>query len=211
MVAGVDGQHVYYRKAVYWKTSCPTNRSIIQMQIHLPFLFLHEDDGHEYMEGQTVWIFSHDHYVPGYPLNASQVYCCFLHFKLKNSYFHLSKHWRTCSRTNLKKKKQLSIMVFSFQKYILEFHRCTCVYIYIMIQTSQRFTTFDSSKLMMEDRFFSSRLSRKSISGDERMQQARLARFQRIKNEEIRHHGQWHYSRSAYFLDHVILEQWPPW
>lgn len=36
------------------KTSCPTNRSIIQMQIHLPFLFLHEDDGHEYMEGQTV-------------------------------------------------------------------------------------------------------------------------------------------------------------
>lgn len=65
-----------------------------------------------------------------------------------------------------------------------------CIYIYIMIQTSQRFTTFDSSKLMMEDRFFSSRLSRKSISGDERMQQARLARFQRIKNEEIRHHGQ---------------------
>lgn len=59
------------------KTSCPTNRSIIQMQIHLPFLFLHEDDGHEYMEGQTVWIFSHDHYVPGYPLNASQVYAAF--------------------------------------------------------------------------------------------------------------------------------------
>lgn len=56
-----------------------------------------------------------------------------------------------------KKKKQLSIMVFPFQKYILEFHRCTCIYIYIVIQTSQRFTTFDSSKLMMEDGFFSSR------------------------------------------------------
>lgn len=67
MAARVDGQHVNYRKAVYWKTSCPTNRSIIQMQIHLPFLFLHEDDSHEYMEGQTVWIFSHNHYVPGCP------------------------------------------------------------------------------------------------------------------------------------------------
>lgn len=137
MVAGVDGQHVYYRKAVYWKTSCPTNRSIIQMQIHLPFLFLHEDDGHEYMEGQTVWIFSHDHYVPGYPLNASQVYCCFLHFKLKNSYFHLSKHWRTCSRTNLKKKTVVNHGLFFSKIY----SRISSLHVYIYIYNDTNFTT----------------------------------------------------------------------